>query len=137
MTPEALEGLHARAVAPARGWSAAEFAALLESPHVFAVGDARAAALGRAAAGEAELLTLATDPDHRRGGLARACLAAFAAEARARGATEAFLEVAADNWAARALYVADGWAEAGLRPGYYQRTGHPPVDALMLVRTLP
>ena len=136
MTPEALAALHARAFAPARGWRAAEFAALLESPHVFAVGDTRAVALGRVAAGEAELLTLATDPDHRRCGRARACLAAFAAEARTRGATEAFLEVAADNAAARALYAADGWTETGRRPGYYPRGEHPAVDALLLTRRI-
>ena len=136
MTPEALASLHARAFAPARGWRAAEFAALLDSPHVFAVGDARAVALGRVAAGEAELLTLATDPDHRRAGRARACLAAFAAEARARGATEAFLEVAADNAAARALYAADGWSETGRRRGYYPRAGHASVDALVLARRI-
>lgn len=136
MTPEALAALHACALAPERGWSAAEFADLLDSAHVFALGDARAFALGRAAAGEAELLMLATDPAHRRKGLARACLAAFEAEARARGATVAFLEVAADNTAARALYTAAGWAEHARRSRYYSRNGGPAADALIMARAL-
>ncbi|MBC7131836.1 MAG: GNAT family N-acetyltransferase [Roseovarius sp.] len=120
MTPEALALTHARAFAgQGRAWSAAEFADLLASPHVLAIGDARAFALGRVVAGEAELLTLATDPGHRRAGRARACLVAFMAQARARGARTAFLEVAEDNAPARALYEQAGFAEAGRRAGYY------------------
>ncbi|MGX0901483.1 ribosomal-protein-alanine N-acetyltransferase [Roseovarius sp. MBR-79] len=120
MTPEALADTHARAFAgQGRAWSAAEFAALLASPHVFVSGDARGFALGRVIADEAELLTLATDPGHRRQGHARACLCAFAAEARARGAETAFLEVAEDNAAALALYAGAGFAQTARREGYY------------------
>ena len=136
MTPEALAALHARAMAPDRGWSAAEFADLLDNAHAFALGDARAFALGRAVAGEAELLMLATDPAHRRQGLARARLAAFEAEARARGASIAFLEVAADNAPARVLYTAAGWVERARRPAYYARPKGPAADALIMVRAL-
>ncbi|MFN4101064.1 MAG: GNAT family N-acetyltransferase, partial [Pararhodobacter sp.] len=107
MTPEALAALHARAFATPPPWSAAGFAGLLDSPLVFLTADAqgRAFALGRVVAGEAELLTLATDPAARRQGLARAQMAAFEREAQARGAVTAFLEVAEDNAAARALYA--------------------------------
>jgi len=137
MTPEAFAATHARAFdGQGRGWSAAEFAALLDSPHVFAVGRARAFALGRAIADEAELLTLATDPAHRRQGLARAALAAFEAEARARGVVRGFLEVACDNAAARALYAAAKWREYARRPGYYPRMGGSAADALILEKYL-
>ncbi|MAU52788.1 MAG: ribosomal-protein-alanine acetyltransferase [Roseovarius sp.] len=120
MTPEALAATHARAFAgQGRAWSAAEFAALLASPHVFVTGDARGFALGRVIADEAELLTLATDPGHRRQGRAHACLAAFAEEAQARGAATAFLEVAEDNAAALALYAQAGFGETARRAGYY------------------
>ncbi len=120
MTPEALADTHARAFAgQGRAWSAAEFAALLASPHVFVTGDARGFALVRVIADEAELLTLATDPDHRRQGHARACLVAFFAEARARGAATAFLEVAEDNAAALALYRGAGFTQTARREGYY------------------
>lgn len=137
MTPDALAACHARAFCgPDRAWRAGEFAALLQSPHVFVTGDGRGFALGRALAGEAELLTLATDPGHRRLGLARASLAAFEAEARARAAETAFLEVAADNHAACALYQAAGYALQGERRGYYPRPGAAAVAALVLVRRL-
>ncbi len=137
MTPDALAYLHARAFGGvSRGWDAAEFAALLDSPHVFAVGGSRGFALGRAIAGEAELLTIATDPDARRQGIGRACLDAYEAEALARGAALSFLEVAEDNAAARALYMAAGYAEAARRRGYYARPGAARCDALILRKDL-
>ncbi|PKQ12235.1 MAG: ribosomal-protein-alanine acetyltransferase [Alphaproteobacteria bacterium HGW-Alphaproteobacteria-1] len=120
MTPETLATVHARAFAgQGRAWSAAEFAALMASPLVFVTGDTRGFALGRVIADEAELLTLATDPGHRRQGHARACLSAFAAEASARGADTAFLEVAEDNAAALALYDGAGFTQTARRAGYY------------------
>lgn len=134
--PADLAALHALCFTRPRPWSADEFAALLAGPGAFLAGDATAFALGRAVAGEAELLTLAVHPDARRRGRGRACLAAFEAAARARGATRAFLEVAADNAPARALYAAAGYAEAGRRRGYYAGPGGAAVDALILARTL-
>ena len=136
MTPEACAALHARAFDTGRPWSREEFAALLGSPHVFSVGDDTAFALGRAIAGEAELLTLVTDPAFRRRGLARDRLRRFEQEAQARGAATAFLEVAADNAAAHALYGAAGYAEAARRAGYYPRGASAPADALVLTKRL-
>lgn len=137
--PQALAATHARAFAGGslRAWSAAEFAALLAAPHVFLTGDAGSFALGRAVAGEAELLTLATDPDYRRAGLAQAALAAYHAEAIRRGATQAFLEVAEDNAPARALYVQAGYSETARRPGYFRAPDGRPVTALIMTRALP
>ena len=43
-----------------------------------------------------------------------------------------FLEVAADNEAAKALYAKLGFKEIGRRKGYYQRTAGPPQDAINL-----
>ena len=91
-TAAALADAHRRAMAT-RPWSVDEFSALLQAPRVFLIGDATCFALGRIAADEAELLTLATDPDHRREGLARVALSAFHQAARDRGADAAFLEV--------------------------------------------
>jgi len=137
MTPEMLAATHARAFAgQGRGWSAAEFAALLDSKLVFAAGAANAFALGRVVADEAELLTLATDPAARRRGLGRAALDAFEAGARARGAARGFLEVAEDNAPARALYAACLWRGAGRRAAYYPRAGGRAVDALILEKPL-
>lgn len=132
MSPEELAALHARAFTSPPPWSAAAFADALADPASFLLTRDGAFLLGRAVAGEAELLTLATDPARRRQGLARALLADFAAEARARGAASAFLEVAEDNAPARALYAAAGWETAGRRPRYYVRSGAEPVAAAIL-----
>ncbi|MEQ8896975.1 MAG: GNAT family N-acetyltransferase [Roseovarius sp.] len=136
MTPEEMAACHARAFAgQGRPWSAQEFADLLESNHVFSVGDACAFALGRAIADEAELLTIATDPAHRRKGLGRAALTAFEAVAATRGIMRLFLEVAAGNAPAISLYRSAGYRTAGRRKGYYQtREGR--EDALLMEKLL-
>ena len=137
MTPDQMAHLHARAFAgQGRAWSAQEFAGLLDSPHVFVVGDTRSFACGRVVADEAELLTIATDPDHRGRALGRACLAGFEAEIRARGAGRAFLEVAEDNIAAVTLYLSAGYAEIARREGYYHTPDGRSVAALVLQKTL-
>jgi [ribosomal protein S18]-alanine N-acetyltransferase len=131
-----MAALHAAAMTTPRPWSEAEFAALLATPGVFATGDARAFAMGRVVLDEAELLTIATHPDHRRRGLGRATLAAFESAARARGATTAHLEVAADNAPALGLYEAAGYRRTGLRRGYYRTPGGVPEDAILLAKPL-
>ncbi|SHI79077.1 GNAT family N-acetyltransferase [Wenxinia saemankumensis] len=137
MTPEALALTHAAAFAGERGWSAAEFADLLAARGAILSGDAAAFVLGRAMLDEAEILTVATRPERRRAGLARAALAAFEAAAAARGAARIFLEVAEDNGPARALYAGAGYARIGRRRAYYARPGAPSVDALVLEKRLP
>lgn len=136
MTPEDLAALYARAVPDPVGWGADDFRQILDSPGGFVTAHPQAFALGRAAADEAELLLIATDPAHRRRGAATHCLAAFEDEARARGAATAFLEVAESNTPARALYAAHGYAEAGRRPGYYARKDAPSEAAIILRRAL-
>jgi [ribosomal protein S18]-alanine N-acetyltransferase len=131
-----MAALHAAAMTVPRPWTEAEFAALLSTPGTFATGDATAFALGRAILDEAELLTIATHPDHRRLGLGRARLAAFEAEAAARGARTAHLEVAAGNAAALALYEGAGYARTGLRRGYYATASGPAADAILLAKPL-
>jgi len=129
VTPEDLAALHARCFdRTPPPWSSAAFAAACAAPETILLTDCDAFLLGRTAAGEAELLTLAVAPEARRHGLARRLCQRFADAARARGAQRAFLEVAADNAAARALYAACGWREVGLRRRYYAGM----VDALTL-----
>lgn len=129
MTPETLAALHARCfdISP-RPWSTSEFAALLTSPRCFLLSGPQGFLLGRVIVDEAELLTLAVAPEARKQGLGRRLVDDFAAASRQRHAATAFLEVAADNTPARALYAALGWRKAGRRPNYYR----PGLDALIL-----
>lgn len=132
MTPEDLAALHARCFDTPRPWSAHEFASLLEGRGTFLLEAPQGFLMGRAIAGEAELLTVAVDPKARRAGTGRALVAAFAGKAAAMEAEEAFLEVAHDNLAARRLYQATGWLEAGVRRRYYG----PATDAIVMRLTL-
>lgn len=136
MTPEALADLHARCFTMPRPWSRDEFADLLASPHVFLVSRPQGFALGRVIAGEAELLTIAVAPQARRTGLGHALMRDFEAKARTLAAQEVFLEVAETNTPARALYRAQGYAEAGYRKSYYQAPNGARIDALILRKTL-
>jgi len=136
VTPVALAALHGRAMA-SRPWSEVEFAALLAAPGVFLVCNGPSSfALGRIAADEAELLTIAVAPEARRAGLGLGSLAGFETEAAARGAIRAFLEVDTDNLAALALYRAARWADAGRRRGYYRASTGPGTDALVMTKSL-
>ena len=119
-----------------RPWSEAEFTDLLASPLVFALTEPGGVLLARAVAGEAELLTVAVAPGQRRNGTGAALVRAFLQEATARGADSAFLEVAADNAPALALYAAAGFTPAGKRRGYYTDPDGRAQDALILVRSL-
>lgn len=82
-------------------------------------------------AGEAELQNLAVLPAYRRHGAAQALLDALFAEARKRGCRSVFLEVAAGNEGAQALYRKNGFAPVGRRPGFYRGE-----DALLLRKEL-
>lgn len=137
MTPGELAALHGRAFVTPRPWSAAELGSLIADPLAFLLVEGDAGfLLGRAVAGEAELLTLAVAPEARRRGLGRKLMARFLYQARLRGAETAFLEVAADNAAAMALYVRSGFAESGRRRGYYRAPDGTLIDAVVMSRVL-
>ena len=72
---------------------------------------------------------MAVAPEHRRRGLARLLLTELERRLAARGVTSLALEVRPSNEAARALYAALGYRQAGRRPRYYR---NPPEDALIL-----
>jgi ribosomal-protein-alanine N-acetyltransferase len=81
--------------------------------------------------GQADVLTLAVDRERWGEGIGTALLAGLLAEAARRGCTEVFLEVRVDNDRAQHLYRRHGFADVGLRRGYYQPSG---VDALVMRR---
>jgi len=129
----ALAALHAAAFPPAEAWGAEAIGLMLAMPGAFGLWrEGQGFVLARAAAGEAEILTLAVRPEARRQGLGAALMAGAMAAARARGAAAMFLEVAASNPAALALYRALGFDRVGQRRRYYPDGS----DALVLRRDL-
>tara|TARA_R110002124_G_scaffold75675_5_gene203045 strand:+ start:105 stop:521 length:417 start_codon:yes stop_codon:yes gene_type:complete len=135
MTPQTMAQIHAAAFIHDRSWGAQEFADLLSSPFVDHLAEPHGFALTRLIAGEAELLTLAVDPAAQRQGIGRRLLQRWLEGLEGRAET-AFLEVAADNAAAIALYTAAGFSQTASRRGYYLRKDTPSVNALILSRCI-
>ncbi len=128
-----MAAVHAACFPPGERWDQAALAGLLTQPGVFALIDPTGGCvIARVAAGEAEILTLAVAPALRRGGRGRALLRAAAGRCAAAGAALLFLEVAADNSAALALYAAEGFRAVGRRRAYYAHG----ADAVVLRRDL-
>ncbi len=69
---------------------------------------------------EMHVLDVATAPEARRRGLARALMVEAMADAARRGASRALLEVRRSNTPAIALYRALGFLQDTVRRGYYQ-----------------
>ncbi|MCP1336415.1 ribosomal protein S18-alanine N-acetyltransferase [Futiania mangrovi] len=140
-TAAALARLHALSF-PEDPWTATAIAGLAAGEGCAAVALQEAEtlagfALVRTVLDEAELLTICVQPDRRgRGGgatlLRAACTAAYA-----RGARRLFLEVAADNGSALALYSSAGLALTGRRKNYYVKGRPDPADAHILSASLP
>jgi [ribosomal protein S18]-alanine N-acetyltransferase len=82
---------------------------------------------------EADVLTLAVGPAYWGKGTGTALLQALFDEAARRQCTQIFLEVREDNQRARSLYLRHGFAEIGVRRGYYQPAG---VDAIVMRKDL-
>lgn len=130
-----LAALHAKSMEPP--WSTETFATLLGQPGVagwIATENEEPVGLllARAAADEAEILTLAVLPRARRQGIARHLMAQLVTWAATVKVARLFLEVAEDNVAARGLYERSGFALVGRRNDYYA----PGNDALLLVTTI-
>ncbi|GAB1364790.1 N-acetyltransferase [Rhodobacter sp.] len=137
MTPAELAALHRRCFRTPPPWSEADFAGFVADPLAFLLVEGDAGfLLGRAIAGEAELLTLAVGPENRRRGLGRKLLARFIYQAQLRGAGRAFLEVSAENPGAIALYESAGFAASGRRRGYYAVPDGTRIDAVVMARDL-
>lgn len=83
---------------------------------------------------EADVVTIGVDQSCWGRGIGTALLTALVTEASRRGCTEVLLEVREDNPRARQLYLREGFAEIGIRRGYYQPSG---VDAVVMRKVLP
>jgi [ribosomal protein S18]-alanine N-acetyltransferase len=115
-------------------WS--ELAGVPATRH-YLVADERGRVLGYAGLAatrhEAEVQTIAVDPDRQGEGLGRRLLDALLAEASRRGCADVFLEARADNERAIELYRQSGFEPVGVRRGYYQ-PGR--VDAVLMRRRM-
>lgn len=134
MTPKRCAEIHADCFTRPRPWSETEFTSLLDTAGIFLCAQPNGFALGRLAGPEAELLTIAVIPDARGQGVGAALLKDFETQASKQGATDFFLEVAADNKAAIGLYTKAGYQQCGLRKDYYESPRGPRISALVLRR---
>ena len=136
MTPDQLAHMHARCFKTPRPWTAVEFASELNSPLSHLFSHAHGFALTRIITDEAELLTLATDPDYRRQGIAQSLMDRMHSDLEKRGVSLIFLEVAMNNLAAQDLYSDNGYNESGQRPNYFRTPNGKRIDALILAKQL-
>jgi len=109
---------------------------LAEAPGAVALiaGDAGAPlglALFRVVADEAELLTIAADPDSRRRGVAECLLAVGREMLRGMNVATVFLEVGAANAPAISLYEKTGFHQIAMRKDYYAFSDGGRDDALI------
>ena len=86
-------------------------------------------AVATVVADQAELESIAVDPQRRRLGVGRALSEAVRIWAREAGVRQILLEVRSANAGARALYGRLGFQETGLRRGYYS---DPSDDAVLM-----
>ena len=121
------------------GWNIAAVAALLAHPGSIAMvathgvpATVGAFALAQVAADEAEILTIAVDLTWRRKGVAARLVEGIKRGALRSGAQTLFLEVAASNEPAIALYRRVGFAEAGRRRDYYAKRDGTREDAIVM-----
>ena len=116
-------------------WSEAQLSESLASPlfrgFLCLAPDGRAAGyIGvQSIAGEAGVTNVATHPDFRRQGVARALLVRMIAALRAEGACSLTLEVRPSNEAALSLYRSEGFSPVGRRKNFYT---DPTEDALLM-----
>jgi len=129
-----MAGVHAQAFDTP--WDENDFEDLLDGDGVFGFvvrgADPAGVLICRAAAGEAEILTVGVAPWARRQGVGLALMTAAVGVARQAGAEAMFLEVDVDNAPAVALYEGLGFVRAGLRKAYYDRGANGRADALVM-----
>ncbi|MEE9374931.1 MAG: ribosomal protein S18-alanine N-acetyltransferase [Rhizobiaceae bacterium] len=115
-----------------RGWTKLEFSKLAaKSTNTLlvarAVGKPNAPIAGfnliQQTIDEAEILSIAVDPKHRRKGLAAAMMREIILRLQGDRLKALLLEVDGTNVAAVMLYEKLGFKAIGSRPGYYKKTG--------------
>ena len=130
-----LAQLHAESFAVA--WTESALNDLLATSGTFAFACEGGFIVVRAAADEAEILTLVVCPDCRRRGSGTVLVCAAADHAHRLGSSRLFLEVAVSNLPAAKLYERLGFREVGRRKAYYAVGPGKYEDALILRSNLP
>lgn len=132
-----LAALHAGSFA--RAWDAVSLAPFLAAPSCLCLIASRAPdalpqgfLIARTAGDEAELLTLAVDPAHRRQGVAGALLDEAVRVLRAAGVKQMFFEVEHGNTPALRLYESFGAIRVGERKAYYEHGADASIFCLAL-----
>ena len=111
---------------PHKPWDEADFADLKKSGCEI-IASQNGFIVWRVVCDEAEIITIGVAPVARRTGIAAAMIGIMEADLKKNGIKHIFLEVAADNAPAIALYEQNGFARIGVRPKYYDG-----VDAIMM-----
>lgn len=89
--------------------------------------------LAWAVADELHVINVATHPDHRRCGAARALLAELLTHARANRVRLVVLEVRRSNRAALSLYRSHGFCAMGIRRGYYADNAEDAIEMMLAI----
>ncbi|MGN0307746.1 MAG: ribosomal protein S18-alanine N-acetyltransferase [Lachnospiraceae bacterium] len=115
-------------------WHKESFLEMISRPDacylVALVGERVAASCGlREILGEGEITNVVTAYEFRRRGIGRKLLERLLKEGERRGILAFTLEVRCSNQAAIGLYKSLGFAEEGIRPGFYEK---PREDALIM-----
>ena len=138
---ERLAAIHASAFA--RPWSSLDFEVFLADRTILADGlflgrasQPAGFALSRLAVDEAEILSVALERAARGQGAARLLLAQHLQSLAHAGAVRVHLEVEEGNAPAFALYRRFGFAQSGLRPGYYARPDGSRATAVSMTKDL-
>ena len=136
MTPERLADIHTASFTVPRPWSADEFRAVLARQNTKLIPHEHGFALIMLAGPEAELLTLAIDPDQRRRGFASILMQDMETVCGEHGVQDIFLEVVEQNTSARALYEQHGYTVRGARKDYYNGPKGTKVSAVVMGKSL-
>ena len=128
--------IHREAFVLERPWTAEEFDHLAAQPSSKILSVADCFVFGRLTLEELEILTIACSPAEQRQGYAFMLMMELLSITKKEGGHSVFLEVAADNIAARALYRRLGFDQAGCRKNYYKRRNGLSCDAFLLKKSL-
>lgn len=120
-------------------WTREQFQSSFEAGHRFILVKENAIIVGFAVYmqifEQAELLSIAIDPRHRRKGYAKMLIEQMSANLMRGGAEQLFLEVRVSNQPAISLYEKMGFKAISRRKGYYPtKDGH--EDAIVMQKNL-